>query len=104
MDQKYLVPSPVRRGYEFAPGIGVEEVLVAGAGVVVAAILLGLAVLLHLPLMLRAIVAVIPAGVGIGSVMLKIDDLPLYKHAQFAWAFAHSQKLYLYNFKYPTDY
>ena len=104
MEQKYLVPAPVRRGYEFAPGIGVEEVLVAGAGVVVAAVLFGLAVLLHLPLMIRAIVAVIPAGVGVGSVMLKISDLPLYKHAQFAWVWAHSQKLYLYNFKYPTDY
>ncbi len=104
MAQEYLVPSPVRRGYEFGQNIGVEEVLVAGAGVVLAAVLFGIAVLLHLPLIARAIVAVIPAGIGVGGVMLRISDLPLYKHGQFAYIWMHSTRRRLFDFRYPTDY
>ncbi len=104
MAQEYLVPSPVRRGYEFGQNIGVEEVLVAGVGVAIAAVLFGLAVLAHAPLIARAIVAVIPAGIGIGGVVLRISDLPLYKHGQFAWTWMHSVRRRLFDFRYPTDY
>lgn len=100
----YLVPSPVRRGYEFAPGIGFREVAVAGAGVAIGAVLLGLTALLHTGYAVRAAALVVPGGLGVGSVTLQINDLPLYQHGLFAWRWMHSVRRRLYDLRYPTDY
>ncbi len=100
----YLVPSPVRRGYEFAPGIGIIEVAVAGVGIVIGGALMGLTILLHLGYISHAVALIIPGGIGVGAVMLKINDMPLYVHGQFAWRWMHSVKRRLYDFRYPTDY
>ncbi len=100
----YLVPSPVRRGYEFAPGIGIIEVVVAGVGVVMGGTLMGLTILLHLGYLSHAVALIIPSGIGVGSVMLKISDMPLWQHGQAAWQWMHSVRRRLYDFRYPMDY
>ena len=100
----YLVPSPVRRGYEFAPGIGIMEVAVAGVGVVIGGALMGLTVLLHTGYISHAVALVIPGGIGVGAVMLKINDMSFYQHGQAAWAWMHSVRRRLYDVRYPMDY
>lgn len=100
----YLVPSPVRRGYEFAPGMGMKEVGVAGVGIVMGAAFMGLTLLLHTGYVAHAAALVIPGGLGVGSVRLRINDLPLYQHGLFAWRWMHSTRRRLYDLRYPTDY
>lgn len=101
---RYLVPRPIRRGYEFAPGIGMPEVLVMGAGVAVGgAVFAGLA-LLGVPWLVRAPLFVLLSGIGVGSVVTQVSDAPLYRRAYFMWQWHQRGRRWLYDFRYPTDY
>lgn len=100
----YLVPSPIRRTYEFSPGVGIVEVAVGGVGVVIGGALLGLALVFHAPYAVRAMVLVIPSGLSIGTVLLKIGGLSLYDQAKAAHYWTRSVRRRLYDFCYPADY
>lgn len=101
---RYLVPAPLRRGYEFHPGLGWREVIVAGIGLALGIGLMVITIALHLGYVLHAAALVIPGGVGVGAATLNILDMPLYQHGQYAYQWRHSVRRRLYDLRYPTDY
>ena len=96
---RYLIPTPIRRGYEFFSGWGPMEVGVALAGFLAGEVwcLLGWVVGLSVALRLVGFVALLAMGSFLALPPPQGD--PLYRRIVAGWRFAHVPHRYPYDWK-----
>lgn len=101
---QYLVPRPVRRGYEFGAGIGWAEVRILGLGLFVGGGLAAAVGFLGLPTYITAAAFVLPAGAAAGSVLLEINGQRLHRHLQAARRWRQGPRRRLFSLRYPSEW
>ncbi|MCY0881880.1 MAG: hypothetical protein OWS74_07775 [Firmicutes bacterium] len=99
---RYLVPRPMRRGFEFLPGWGVAELGIAAPGVIVGGGMAALAHAMHAPAAAQLLGWVIPAAVGIGLALPQPTGENLAALIRAWWQFGHRPRRWLLRFPAPT--
>ena len=101
---QYLVPRPVRRGYEFGAGIGWAEVRLLGLGLFVGGASAAAVAIVGLPTYITAAAFVLPAGAMAGSVLLEINGQRLHRHLQAAHRWRSGTRRRLFALRYPSEW
>lgn len=97
----YLIPAPIRRGYEFFPGWGIPEVVVTLAGLLAGVLLFLMVWLLGWPFPVRLMAFLLGGGIGAGLAMPPPHGDPLYRRIVASWRYRRQPRRYPYDWRRP---
>lgn len=95
--KRYLIPTPIRRGYEVFSGWGLIEVAVALAGFLAGSIWFLLGGLVGLSVALRLVGFVALLAIGAFLALPTPQGDPLYRRIVAGWQFTHAPHRYRYD-------
>ena len=97
----YLIPAPIRRGYEFFPGWGLAEVAVTLAGFLAGVLLFLVIWLVGGSFPLRLIGFLLGGGIGAGLAIPPPNGEPLYRRIEASWRYRRQPRRYPYDWRRP---
>ncbi len=98
---QYLIPAPIRRGYEFFPGWGMAEAAVTVAGLGAGAVLFAAASVLAAPVALRLVLFIFAGAIGVGLALPPPNGEPLYRRIAAGWRYRRQPHRYRYDWQQP---
>ena len=94
---RYLIPRRIQQTWEIMPGWGWTQIGAVGVGLGVGIVLAELAWLIHLPLWIVALLALLPAGAGAGIAMPMAIGGSMLDLLLDARAYGRTRHRYLYD-------
>lgn len=95
--KRYLIPTPIRRGYEFFPGWGLTEVALVLAGFLTGGVLFILCWLVGLSVPIRLIGLVVMLAIGAFLALPPPQGDPLYRRIAAGWRYQKRPHRYRYD-------
>ena len=92
----YLIPRRIARGYELLPGVGLRDALFPASGLVLGIMLWFLLHVLGVPLVVRALVTVLPIVLG-GVLAIPIEEVHVWEFLRDIRAFGRIPKTLTYD-------